>query len=379
MIINRFYSNLDSFLTPGKALIIYGPRRVGKTTLLKLFLEKTSLKYKLDSGDNIITQQILGSQDFKHILGYAEGYDLIVIDEAQQIPNIGMGLKILTDHMPNLRIIATGSSSFDLVQKTGEPLTGRKRTLTLFPVSQEELFSLHNSFELTQNLEEYLVFGSYPEVVIAPSSQKKILAIQELVSSYLLKDIFTLERVHHPRVVMDMLKLLAFQVGNEVSIHELATQLGINGKTVERYLDLLEKTFVIFRLCAFSRNLRNEIRNKQKYYFYDLGIRNAIINQFNPLTMRDDIGKLWENFIIAERMKYRFYHEIYVTAYFWRTYEQNEIDLIEEGGGRICGYEMKWKKTRSKPPAKFLIAYPNSEYTLVHKENYIDFIAKPIQ
>lgn len=374
MIIKRFYQNLDEYIAPGKVLVIYGPRRVGKTTLLKTFLEKTTLKYKLDSGDNIITQQILGSQDFKQILGYASGYDLIVLDEAQQIQNIGMGLKILVDQMPTLCIIATGSSSFDLAQKTGEPLTGRKRTVTLFPMSQEELLSLGNTFELKQRLEDFLIFGSYPEVITATNSEEKIRALQELVSSYLLKDVFTLENIRHPRVVLDLVKMLAFQIGSEVSLHELATQLGVNVKTVERYLDLLEKTFVIFRLSAFNRNLRNEIRNKQKYYFYDTGIRNAVINQFNSLSLRDDIGKLWENFIIVERMKYRSYHEVYTNAYFWRTYEQQEIDLIEERDGRLFAYEMKWKPSVTRPPKRFLDAYPKNEYMTVHSNNYMDFL-----
>ncbi|MBI2483897.1 ATP-binding protein [Candidatus Uhrbacteria bacterium] len=374
MLIKRYYQNLDEYITPGKVLIIYGPRRVGKTTLLKSFLEETKVSYKLDSGDNIITQQILGSNDFRRIFEYAAGYDLLALDEAQQIPNIGVGLKILVDQKPNLKIIATGSSSFDLAQKTGEPLTGRKRTLTLFPMSQEELLSVHTLFELKQHVEDFLIFGSYPEIITQSTSQEKIRALQELVSSSLLKDIFTLENIRLSRAVLDLVKLLAFQIGSEVSHHELATQLGINVKTVERYLDLLEKTFVIFRLGAFSRNLRNEIRNKQKYYFYDTGIRNAFVNQFNPLSLRDDVGKLWENFIIAERMKYRSYHEIYGNTYFWRTYEQQEIDLIEEREARLSAYEMKWKPSSAKPPKSFFNTYPKSEYTIVHADNYMDFI-----
>lgn len=375
MVINRYYNLLEQYLEPGKALILYGPRRSGKTTLVKSYLEKTHFSYKFDSGDNIRTQQILGSQDFKTILEYAAEHELIVLDEAQQIQNIGMGLKILVDQRPDLRIIATGSSSFDLAQKTGEPLTGRKRTLTLYPCSQEELLSVHaNAFELKQHLEEYLIFGAYPEVVTKGDAKDKIRVLEELVSSYLLKDIFSLEQIRHSRALFDLLKLLAFQVGSEVSLYELATQLGISARTVERYLDLLEKTFVIFRLGALSRNLRNEVRNKQKIYFLDTGIRNAIISQFNPLDLRDDVGKLWENFVIAERFKYRSYHEVYGSAYFWRTYEQQEIDLIEEREGHFFAYEMKWKrKDTVHPPAKFAEYYPKYDFSVITKENYLDF------
>lgn len=376
MIIKRYYSDLGQYIEAGKVLIIYGPRRVGKTTLLDNFLEKTKFKYKLDSGDNILTQQMLGSQDFKRILEYVAGYDLLVLDEAQQIPNIGMGLKILVDQRPDLRIIATGSSSFDLAQKTGEPLTGRKRTLTLFPFSQEELLSIHtNAFELKQKCEDHLIFGSYPDVATSTTIHDKIRVLEELVSSYLLKDIFSLEQIRHPRTLLDLLKLLAFQIGSAVSFHELATQLGINVKTVERYLDLLEKMFVIFRLGALSRNFRNEVRNKQKYYFYDTGIRNAIISQFNSLSFRDDVGKLWENFVVAERLKYRSYHEMYGSMYFWRTYEQQEIDLVEEKDAHFTAYEMKWKaRNHVKPPAKFIENYPDYDFVVISKENYLEYI-----
>jgi len=373
--IQRYYDDLGTQLTPGKALVIYGPRRVGKTTLLENFLSKTELKYKLDSGDNIRTQNILSSQDFKKILAYAEGYQLIAIDEAQQIPNIGMGLKIIVDQIPGIKVIVTGSSSFDLANQVGEPLTGRKKTIELYPISQIELLSLFNRHELKEKLDEYLIFGSYPEIVTANNKEEKKEFLQELVNSYLMKDILALDRIKNSKVIMDLLKLLSFQVGNEVSIHELATQLSIDSKTVNRYLDLLEKTFVIVRIGAFSRNLRNEISNKCKYYFLDNGVRNALIYQFNELDSRNDIGKLWESFIFTERMKKQFYNKVVYGQYFWRTYNQKEIDIVEERDGGLFGYECKWStKKKIKAPKEWLGAYPQAKFETITQDNYMDFI-----
>ncbi len=373
--IKRFYQDLNTLLKPGKALVIYGPRRVGKTTLLESFLSKTKLKYKLDSGDNIRTQNILSSQDFKQILGYAEGYELIALDEAQQIPNIGMGLKIIVDQMPGIKVIATGSSSFDLSNQIGEPLTGRKRTIKLYPIAQIELLSLYNKHELKEQLDQFLIFGSYPEVITSKNRDNRKEILHELTGSYLMKDILTLERIKNSKIILDLLKLLAFQIGNEVSIHELATQLSVDSKTVNRYLDLLEKTFVIVRVGGFSRNLRNEVSNKCKYYFFDNGVRNAIINQFNELDSRNDVGQLWENFIFAERMKKRFYQNILCDYYFWRTYNQKEVDIVEEREGALFGYECKWStKKKIKAPKEWLEAYPQAEFKVITPENYMEFI-----
>jgi len=375
LMIKRAYEPLDQHLQPNKVLLIYGPRRSGKTTLLQSFLSQAKMKTKLVSGDDIRTQNILSSQDFRQILGFVEGYNLLAIDEAQEIPNIGMGLKILVDQAPGIQIIATGSSSFELAGQVGEPLTGRKRTLTLFPISQSELLSLHNRFELNENLEEYLVFGSYPEVILAPTRADKMAVITEIANAYLLKDILAHDRVKSSRTLADLLKLLAFQVGNEVSFSELANNLNVDLKTVQRYLDLLEKAFVIYRLSGFSRNLRQEVTNKSKYYFYDNGIRNALIAQFNGLDQRNDLGQLWENFIFMERLKLRTYHPIYANVYFWRTYDQREIDLIEEREGKLFGYEAKWSsKKGSRPPKLWLETYPESDYQVVNPGNYLDFI-----
>lgn len=375
--IQRFYHNLASFLKSNRALIIYGPRRVGKTTLLNNFLEKTPLKYKIDSGDNILVQDILSSQNFERILDYARGYELIVLDEAQLIPNIGMGLKILVDQVPGLKVIATGSSSFDLANQVGEPLTGRKTTLILYPVAQLELLEEKNKYELKQNLESYLIFGSYPEVLTAAGREEKIRILEELVNSYIFKDILVLAQVKGSKILFDLLKLLAFQVGSEVSLNELAGTLSIDVKTVGRYLDLLEKAFIIMRRTAFSRNLRSEVVSTSKYFFYDNGIRNAIISQFNALDLRNDIGSLWENFLIAERTKKRSYKHIYGYSYFWRTYGQKEIDLIEEREGKIFPYEFKWfAKKKIIPPKEWKAAYPQAvNFSVISKNNYLDFIA----
>ena len=371
----RDYEPLDQYMQTGKVLLIYGPRRVGKTTLLHKYLQDTPLKYKLDSGDNIRTQHILGSQLFDEILPYAEGYELLAIDEAQNIPNIGMGLKILVDQRPDLKIIVTGSSSFELAGQVGEPLTGRKRTLTLYPLAQSEFLATHNRFELRENLEEFLIFGSYPEVAMAKTRQAKIDANMEIADSYLVKDILAFDRVQNSKALLDLLKLLAFQVGSQVSLSELGTQLGMNYKTISRYLDLLEKAFVIVRVGGFSRNLRGEITKKAKYYFMDNGIRNALIAQFNPLAYRNDIGQLWENFIFMERLKHRKYRAIYANRYFWRTYDQQEIDLVEERDGRLHGYEIKWSvKKKVKPPKNWHSAYPESDFRVITPDNYQDFV-----
>ncbi len=373
--IERAYEPLDTYLQPNKVLVVYGPRRVGKTTLLQRYLAGTSLRAKLDSGDNIRTQQVLSSQDFNQIMAYAEGYELLAIDEAQGIPNVGMALKIIVDQIPGIRVVATGSSSFDLAGQIGEPLTGRKRTLILYPIAQSELLATHNRYELRERLPEYLVFGCYPEVVEASTAAAKIEIITEIAHSYLLKDILAFDRVRSSRTLIDLLKLLAFQLGNQVSFNELASQLAINLRTVQRYLDLLEQTFVIFRLGGFSRNLRDEVTSKAKYYFYDPGIRNALIAQFNGIDQRNDIGPLWENFTVVERLKHRAYARIHANAYFWRTYDGQEIDLVEEREGQLYGYECKWSSNRTvSPPKSWLDAYPDAQFSTITPDNYQEFV-----
>lgn len=370
------YVRLDSHLAPGKALIIYGPRRVGKTTLLRSYLDSCGLRYRLETGDDIRLRHLLGFGDLKQIVSMAEGFDLVAIDEAQQVPDIGLGLKILVDHVPNLRVIATGSSSFDLAGAVGEPLTGRKKTIILFPVSQMELRRRFNSFDLRRRLDDFLIFGSYPEVVLKEAKKEKIEILEELVGSYLLKDVLALERIRSSRTLLALLKLIAFQVGTQVSLNELATQVKLDVKTVGRYLDILEKAFVIVRVGGFSRNMRNEVTSKAKYYFLDNGVRNAVTGQYNQLDSRNDVGALWENFLVSERLKKRAYEGIYGTFHFWRTYEGKEIDYVEERDGGLFGYEFKWSPAkRERPPKQWLEAYPSASFQVVTPENYLTFIS----
>jgi predicted AAA+ superfamily ATPase len=372
MKIPRYYADLGSFLKPNKVLVLYGPRQVGKTFLLENYLTSTSFKYRLDSGENVRVQEVLEFQDFEKIKEYASGYELLAIDEAQKIRNVGQALKILVDQVPGIRIIATGSSSFDLAGQIGEPLTGRKITLTLFPAAQIELAKLYTPFELRERLEGFLVFGGYPEVAAASDKKEKARLLTEIASSYLLKDILALDRIKSSKILLDLLRLLAFQIGSEVSLSELAQKVGLDYKTVGRYLDLLEKSFVIFTLRGFSRNLRNEMTKKAKYYFFDNGIRNALIANFNPLELRNDTGGLWENFLLLERIKLKAYRAVPVNFYFWRIWEGQEIDLIEEREGRLFAYEFKWTGKR-REPRRFLEAYPDADFEIVNRENYLKF------
>ncbi len=372
--LKRIY-NIEKMLLPNKVILLYGPRQVGKTTLLKKLLNTTKLKYKAGNGDSVKLQQLFRVQDLETILEYAKGYELITIDEAQKIPKIGQGLKILVDNVENIKIFVTGSSSFELAQQTGEPLTGRKRTKTLYPLSQIELLNIHNNFELKEKLEEFMLFGSYPEVITSTSTNEKITILEEIVDSYLLKDVLAMDNIKKPDKLIRLLKLLAFQVGSEVSMHELAVQLKIDVKTTEKYLDILEKAFVIKNLSAYSTNLRKEITTKNKIYFYDNGIRNAIINNYNSLKDRNDIGALWENFLIMERIKKQEYKNIYSNNYFWRTYTGKEVDWIEERDGKLFGYEFKWNTVKKvKLPKLWLDTYDNAEWKVITPDNYLDFI-----
>lgn len=369
--IERAYEPLDEYLEPNKVLIIYGPRRVGKTTLLQAYLSRTRLKYKSAVGDDVPTQRLLSSRNVNLIKEYLEGYELFALDEAQYIPNIGQALKIIVDQIPGIHVFVTGSSSFELAGQVSEPLTGRKRMLKLYPFAQTELLSLHNRFELRQELEERLIFGSYPDVVTARTNKARIEAVSEIANSYLIKDILAFERVRNSGKIWDLLKLLAFQVGSEVSHNELSRSLGVDVKTVQRYIDLLEKSFVLYRLGGFSRNLRKEVTQKAKYFFLDNGIRNAIIAQFNPLDQRDDVGQLWENFMTIERIKYLTYASEVANLYFWRTYSQQEIDLVEERGKQLDGYEFKWSPKKAvKAPQEWINNYPGASFTVVTRENY---------
>lgn len=365
---------LKNNLEPNKAIIIYGPRRCGKTTLLNQFLEQVKEKYLFVQGEDLFIKKHLSSESIENLKNFVGKNKLLVIDEAQYIPNIGLNLKLIVDHIPGIKIIATGSSSFGLSKHLGEPLTGRKTTLKLFPLSQMEIQSIENVAQTEANLRTRLIFGSYPKVVITQDNRKNEEYLKEIIASYLYKDILELEGVRHSEKIINLLQLLAFQIGKEVSYAELGTQLGMSKNTVERYLDLLEKTFVIFKIRGFSRNLRKEITKNHHYYFYDNGIRNALINNFNHLDIRDDVGMLWENYIINERIKKQEYLKIYSNNYFWRTYDQKEIDWVEEREGKLFGYEIKWKKEKTKPPKDWLSVYKEASYQTITKANYMEFI-----
>lgn len=369
--------NLRRYLEPGKVLVLYGARRVGKTTLIQRFLETLppgSEKVLFVNGDDIVVRQFLESQSIQKLRDFVGDHTLLVVDEAQYVQQIGLNLKLLIDHLPALKIIATGSSSLNLAKDIGEPLTGRKYTLRLFPLAQMEISQIEKVHESEANLEARLIYGSYPEVVTTPDNFKRQAYLRELVSAYLYKDILELEGIRYAQKLVQILQLLAHQIGREVSFNELATQLGMSKNTVERYIDLLEKVFVIYRRNGFSRNLRKEISKNPRYYFYDNGIRNALIGNFTPLNLRNDIGELWENYLITERMKKNEYEQRFRNSFFWRTYDRKEIDLVEEHGGKLFGYEIKWQLRKTRPPRDWQDAYPGASFQMIHRENYREFI-----
>lgn len=374
----RHLENIHQLIAPGKVIVIYGARRVGKTTLINKYLEKIgaskSERVLFVNGDDIVARQFLESQSVDKLRDFVGNHSLLVVDEAQYIANIGLNLKLIVDHVPGIKVIATGSSSFDLAKNIGEPLTGRKFVLRLFPLSQMEISRIEKPHETAANLESRLIYGSYPEIVTTRDNTLRQEYLREIVASYLFKDILTLEGIRHANKLERLLQLIAFQIGREVSHTELATTLGMSKNTAERYLDLLEKVFVIYRRKGFSRNLRKEVTKNYRYYFYDNGIRNALIGNFNPLSMRNDVGELWENYIVTERMKRQEYLRIPTNFYFWRTYDRKEIDLVESRNGRLYGYEIKWQKTRIKIPREWKTAYPDAGFEVVHRENYLRFI-----
>ena len=366
--------NLRKLIIPGKVMVIYGPRRVGKTTLLKKYLESENDSVLFVNGDDIIVRQYLESQSIQTLQDFVGNHGLLVVDEAQYVEKIGLNLKLIVDHIPGIKVIVTGSSSFDLARDVGEPLTGRKYVLKLFPLSQMEISKIEKRHETTAGLESRLIYGSYPEVVTIRDNQRREDYLRELIQSYLFKDILALEGIRYANKLVRLLQLLGFQIGKQVSLTELGKQLSMSKNTVERYLDLLEKVFVIYRLSGFSRNLRKEITKSQRYFFYDTGVRNALIGNFNPLAVRNDLGELWENYIITERMKRQEYLRSVTNSYFWRTYDKKEIDLVEERGGKLFGYEVKWKKERVKIPRDWTDGYPDASFAVIHRENYLKFI-----
>lgn len=359
---------------PQKVVVIYGARRVGKTTLINRYAQTLGTDVLLVTGEDIVVRQYLASGSVEKLKAFVGKKRTLIIDEAQYIPNIGLNLKLLVDHIKGLRILATGSSSFALAQKTGYPLTGRQQTLTVFPLAQRELQAYESAHETAARLEQRLIFGSYPEVVLSEGDEDRGRYLRELAGAYLFKDILELEGVRHSDKLLRLLQLLAFQLGHDVSIDSLGQQLGMGKNTVARYLDLLEKAFVIYSRTGFARNLRKEITKSRRYYFLDNGIRNAVINNFAPLALRDDVGALWENYLCAERLKRHAATGTDVQSYFWRTYDQQEIDLIEEASGKLSAFEMKWKAQTVRTPKIWAETYPKSTFQTIHRDVYLPFI-----
>ncbi|MBK7175300.1 MAG: ATP-binding protein [Bacteroidales bacterium] len=356
-----------------KVILLYGPRQAGKTTLSRHIIQEIGLKTLMINADQSKYIEVLSSRDLGKLKSLVAGYELLFIDEGQRIPEIGINLKILHDELPELKILITGSSSFLLSGRVSESLAGRKKIYTLLPLSMQELAKTNNNFELNYQLEERLIFGSYPEVANNVNHAEKEDYLRDISSSLIYKDILELEMIKYPLKIRDLLKLLAYQVGSQVSLHELGIKLGLNRETVERYLFLLEQSFVIFKLPAFSHNPRKEISKSQKYYFYDTGIRNILIDNMKYLNDRNDSGALWENFIIAERRKYLFYNKMNVNCYFWRTYSGTEIDYVEEFKGEYFAYEIKSGKSKTRIPLSWSSEY-GSNYLNINKDNYLEFI-----
>ena len=372
--ISRIIKNeITRQLKPGLVIGLFGARRTGKTVLMEEiksdFAEK---KVLMVHGENLDVAEIISSQRTSVLKRYLAGYDLLFIDEAQKIPNIGQNLKLIVDTLPDVAIFVTGSSAFDLRQKLGEPLTGRSRNYFLFPFSQIELNE--SALQARENLESRIIYGYYPRVVLSETSKDKIEELESIKNGYLLKDILELDNLKDSLFILNLLRLLAFQIGNDISLSELANTLHVSRKTVVRYLELLEKCYVIFSLHGFSRNLRKEFSKSPRYYFWDNGIRNAVISNFNQLAMRDDIGRLWENYCISERRKMNHYQGRLVNYYFWRTYDMKEIDLIEESDGMLYGFEFKWSEKKVKSPKEFLESYQKSSFEVITRENWLDFI-----
>lgn len=370
MIVRDIDTYIQKCFFKDKVIIIYGARQTGKTTLVKMLQKKypdNSVYLNCDEPDIRSSLTEKTSTELKAIIGPNK---LIIIDEAQRVKNIGLTLKLIVDNIKNIQVIATGSSSFELSDHIKEPLTGRKFEFHLFPFSINELNQTYSNIEIKRLLERFMIYGTYPEVVLSNNSQ----LLPQLADSYLYKDVLSYQNIKNHDNIFKLLQALALQIGSEVSYTELASLLSIDKKTVESYINILEQAFIIFRLQPFSRNLRNELKKMRKIYFYDLGIRNALINNFNPFSIRQDSGKLFENFVILERIKKNSNNNIRNSIYFWRTHQQKEIDYIEETGGVLNGYEIKLNKTSYKMPELFLATYPKSSITLINKSNCLDFI-----
>jgi len=373
MIARKTFQNILNKLHKGKAILIFGARQVGKTTLLKVMEDQndsTILHLNGDEPDIRASLPSMTSSQLKNMIGK---HSILIIDEAQRITNIGLILKLIVDQIPNVQVIATGSSSFEMANQMNEPLTGRKFEYKMFPISFQELVDHHGLLEEKRQLEHRLIYGSYPEVVVNVADSEELLKL--IADSYLFKDVLMLDSIKRPLLLEKILKALALQVGSEVSFNEIAQLVGADRGTVEKYVHLFEQTFIIFQLPSYGRNVRNELKKSKKYYFYDCGIRNAIIGNFSPIRNRVDVGALWENYLISERMKKVAYEQKRQQTYFWRTTQQQEVDLVEEDMDGMRAFEFKWKKhTKVKFPTTFTNAYPEAKIEVITPDNYELFL-----
>jgi hypothetical protein len=361
-------------LQPNKVVVLLGARRVGKTKLIEKIIENLNEKYLFLNGDDVESHNLLESQstaNFNRLLGDTR---FLIIDEAQEIPNIGKKLKLMVDTIPNLKVLVTGSSAFEINNQIGEPLVGRLKTINLYPISQIEFSKTENYLDIRNNLEDRLIFGSYPELSKIINREDRISYLKEIVNTQLLRDIFAFEGIKKRDKIIALLQIIAFRTGSEISLESIGRDLQISKNTVEKYLDLFSKVFIIYSVKGFSKNRDNEITKMKKWYFVDNGIRNAIINSFNPLNRREDVGKLWENYLNSERIKKLSYQENDVLDYFWRTHTKQEIDRLEVKNEQIAAFEYKYGKSKSKIPTEFAKSYPDATFEIINQDNYLNYI-----
>lgn len=372
MIERLLYKTIENKLFVGKVIILTGARQVGKTTLLKQILRQKEGVLWLN-GDELQVQNLFANASADRLLSEFGDNKIVILDEAQRIENIGLRLKLIADSDSDIQVIATGSSAFELANKVNEPLTGRKWEYQMFPLAFGEMVAHHGKLKELRMLPRRIIYGYYPEVVTNDGNEVEILKL--LTDAYLYKDILSWESIKHPDKLQTLLRALAYQIGSQVSYNELSQMCSMDSKTVERYINLLEQCYIIFRLPSFSRNLHHELKSSRKIYFYDNGIRNALIADYRAPEVRQDIGAMWENFVIAERMKSNEYYHRWVNRYFWRTKQQQEIDYLEEGGGKLHAYEMKWNpRAKASITKTFTDAYPNTDFQVVTPENIADFL-----
>jgi predicted AAA+ superfamily ATPase len=363
----------DLLLSNRKIVLLFGARQTGKTTLSDQVLLELPGKILKINGDEMKYSELLSSRDFSKMKLLLEGYDVLFIDEAQRIPDIGINLKIIYDNMPGLKMLITGSSSFELAHQVKEPLTGRTSTMKMMPFSLQEMRQNMSIFDIQQRMEEFMLYGFYPEITHYANSGEKERYLTELSASYLYKDVLELSSIRNSAKISNLLKLLAFQIGREVSLNEIGQSLGLSQETVSNYIDLLEKSFIVFRLSGFSRNLRKEVSKRDKIYFWDLGVRNCIIQNFAPLSSRNDVGEMWENLIVTERLKYLYNNQLIANSYFWRTYTGAEIDYVEEKNGELFAYEIKYSKIQKKAPQTWIDNY-GDHFKCITKDNFWEFV-----